>query len=273
MSSHQQDIQQGERFKFGENWSLFLSLVDEERIQSAEHSLQQLLGITDLTDKRFLDIGSGSGLFSLAARRLGAQVVSFDFDPHSVACTTELRRRYFCDDAHWQVMEGSVLDPAFMEGLATFDVVYSWGVLHHTGQMWQAIDYASQRVAAGGLLSLAIYNHQGVRSALWKKIKRFYCRGRLAALLVKFLCYPYYFTKTLAKGVLLHGGNPIGAFLDKSNRGMSELRAWDDWLGGYPFEVAKPEEIFHFLKARHFSLENLTTLNGHGCNEFLFIKR
>ncbi len=48
-----------------------------------------------LAGNSFLDVGSGSGLFSLAAMRLGAdRVHSFDYDPQSVGCTKELKRRF-----------------------------------------------------------------------------------------------------------------------------------------------------------------------------------
>src|ERR1044072_5239228 len=99
-----------------------------------------MLEVDNLLGKKFLDVGSGSGLFSLAARRLGAQVHSFDYDPQSVACTGELRRRYFPDDLHWVVQQGSVLDQGYLASLGSFDVVYAWGVLHHTGAMWRALD-------------------------------------------------------------------------------------------------------------------------------------
>ena len=123
------------RFEFGENWARYLTIVSQERIEEAVNSLQQLLG-QDLQGKTFIDIGSGSGLFSLAARKLGATVHSFDFDPHSVACTAELKRRFFPDDATWQVERGSILDKEYLNRLRQFDIVYSWGVLHHTGDMW-----------------------------------------------------------------------------------------------------------------------------------------
>ena len=98
-SAHASEVSRGERFEFGKNWSRFLTTLTDDKIQSAEDSLRNMLETDDLAGKRFLDIGSGSGLFSLAARRLGATVHSFDYDPNSVACTAELRRRYFPTDA------------------------------------------------------------------------------------------------------------------------------------------------------------------------------
>src|SRR6266516_5935341 len=105
MSTHAIEIARGERFEFGKNWSRFLDVLDDERIARAEESLKQMLEIADLDGRSFLDIGSGSGLFSLAARRLGARVHSFDYDPHSVACTSELKRRYFAVVDQWKVEE------------------------------------------------------------------------------------------------------------------------------------------------------------------------
>ena len=92
--SHGQEVSEGERFAFGDNWARFLRLLSDERINQAEESLKQMLEVDNLNGKSFLDIGSGSGLFSLAARRLGAKTFSFDYDPQSVACTRELKRRY-----------------------------------------------------------------------------------------------------------------------------------------------------------------------------------
>src|SRR5215212_11497590 len=136
MNMNAAEIARGDRFQFGQNWSQFLSAIDEERIQLAESSLKQMLEVDSLAGKTFLDIVSGSGLFSLAARRLGAQVHSFDFDPKSVYCTTELRKNYFRDDESWKIEEGSVLNSEFMKSLGQYDIVYSWGVLHHTGSLW-----------------------------------------------------------------------------------------------------------------------------------------
>lgn len=153
-TTHAQELDQGKRFAFGQNWSNFLRTLNEERILEAERSLKQMLVVESLQSKRFIDAGSSSGLFSLAARRLGASVHSFDYDPQSVACTEELKRRFFPDDPEWTVEEGSVLDGGYLAGLGQFDVVYSWGVLHHTGEMWKAIENVSHLVRRGGYVRL-----------------------------------------------------------------------------------------------------------------------
>src|SRR6185437_11580112 len=163
--SAEAEIQAGNRFRFGANWTRFLAVLDETRIADAETSLRGMLGVMDLQGRTFLDIGCGSGLFSLAARRLGAVVHSFDFDPRSAACARELKRRFFPEDSAWQIDEGSVLDSQYLDRLGKFDIVYSWGVLHHTGSMWLAFENAIGRVTyAHWALFIAIYNDQGWKS-------------------------------------------------------------------------------------------------------------
>src|SRR5437763_14715558 len=124
---HSNEVAAGQRFEFGKNWAAFLSVLDEERIAKAEESLKEMLEVETLEGKTFLDIGSGSGLFSLAARRLGARVHSFDYDSSSFACTQELRNRYFPGDPNWRVEQGSALDAEYLRSLGSFDIVYSWG--------------------------------------------------------------------------------------------------------------------------------------------------
>ncbi|NND97908.1 MAG: class I SAM-dependent methyltransferase [Pirellulaceae bacterium] len=264
------------RFAFGENWKAFLTALDESRIEQAVESLEELLGVDSLEGTKFLDIGSGSGLFSLAAHRMGAEVVSFDYDVDSVACTNELKSRYGSESPNWQVCQGSVLDEAFMQSLGEFDVVYSWGVLHHTAEMTRAIEIAQRRVSDGGFLCIAIYNDQGGASRRWLKIKKFYNRlpkWLRPALVIKIAAW-YELKFALAR--LSRGKNPL-PFADwrakKKDRGMSAWHDWVDWIGGLPFEVATPEEIILPLRNNDFVLENLKTVgNGWGCNEYVFRK-
>ena len=161
MIRYSQEIRQRERFQFGRNWRRFLTVLDEDRIARAERSLTDMLEMEGLEGKRFLDIGCGSGLFSLAARRLGATVYSFDYDPQSVACALDLKLRYFPVDPDWVVAEGSVLNHRHLTTLGKFDIVYAWGVLHHTGDMAAALKNVCDLVAPKGKLFLAIYNDQG----------------------------------------------------------------------------------------------------------------
>ncbi|HEU4597994.1 MAG TPA: class I SAM-dependent methyltransferase [Pyrinomonadaceae bacterium] len=276
MSSHAIEVAQGERFEFGKNWSQFLALLNDERVARAEESLREMLEVETLEGRSFLDIGSGSGLFSLAARRLGARVHSFDFDPHSVACTSELRRRYFPQDESWRIEEGSALDADYVRSLGAFDVVYSWGVLHHTGAMWRALENAAAPVAPGGKLFVAIYNDTGSQSTRWRWIKKTYnelprpLRAPFAAATVA----PEEAKALLRALVLLRPGEYVRRWARYGeNRGMSRWRDIIDWVGGYPYEVAKPEEIFDFYRARGFSLTKLKAGGvGLGCNEFVFVK-
>jgi len=238
--------------------------------------LKQMLEVKDLIGKTFLDIGSGSGLFSLAARRLGAKVLSFDFDPQSVACTAELKRRYFLDDPSWEVEAGSVLDKQYLSLLPQFDIVYSWGVLHHTGDMWDALENAATLVARGGKLFIALYNDTGSQSTRWRSIKKQYNR------LPHMLRVPYTLVviapselKSIARSLLtLRLGNYVHSWTRyKNRRGMSRWHDIVDWVGGYPYEVCKPEEIFEFFKARSFVLTKLLCGNvGLGCSQFVFLK-
>jgi len=269
---HSAEVERGKRFRFGANWSRFLSTLNDQRIEQAESSIQFMLGMTDLSGLKFLDIGSGSGLFSLAARRLGAEVHSFDYDPQSVACTAELKDRYFPGDRSWTVEEGSALDASYIRQLGAFDIVYSWGVLHHTGDMHTALENTKVPLKKGGYLYIAIYNDQGSISRFWSVVKRSYCSTLFGKFIVTAIFVPYFALLCGAISMIRYK-NPWGYFVEyRSRRGMSIYYDWIDWLGGYPFEVAKPEQIFKFYQQADFTLKNLVTTIHMGCNEFLFQK-
>jgi 2-polyprenyl-6-hydroxyphenyl methylase/3-demethylubiquinone-9 3-methyltransferase len=260
----------GERFQFGRNWKAFLSTLDEGRIREAEASLAVMLRCEHLKGKSFLDAGSGSGLFSLAARRLGARVHSFDIDADSVACTRELRARFFREDSLWTVEEGSVLDGEYLASLGTFDVVYSWGVLHHTGAMWSALQKIQLPVAPQGRLFIALYNDQGAASSFWKKVKAVYCSGQPGKWLVSAFFIPLLALRSLAAGTVKHG-DPFGQMRNyRKERGMSLYYDWIDWLGGWPFEVTPPEKVRVFFREAGFELTKEVLTSSWGCNQYVF---
>lgn len=274
---HETEVSAGERFEFGKNWAAFLAVLDDERITKAVESLREMLEVESLAGKSFLDIGSGSGLFSLAARKLGARVFSFDYDSNSVACARELKRRFFAEDEDWRIEQGSALDEEYVASLGKFDIVYSWGVLHHTGEMWRALENAAVPVADNGKLFIAIYGDTGSQAARWHWIKKTYCKlpkplkTPFAALTIapeeikRFLSYT---VKGKPHEYLKYWTNY------RNGRGMNRWHDIIDWVGGYPYEVAAPDELFEFYKRRGFRLTKLKTKGvGLGCNELVFEKK
>jgi 2-polyprenyl-3-methyl-5-hydroxy-6-metoxy-1,4-benzoquinol methylase len=262
-----------ERFEFGRNWQRFLRDLDEQRLLEAEKSLRSMLSIENLHQKTFLDVGCGSGISSLAARRLGARVFSFDYDPHSVACAVQLKNTYFAQDPEWQIECGSALEQSYLFSKGTFDVVYAWGVLHHTGAMWEALENMAPLVKQGGKLFLAIYNDQGVKSDIWRFVKRTYNRTPRG---LRFLIL-WPIGASLLSGMTLVDlcrlRKPRIFSVHPGPRGMSLWVDIVDWIGGCPFEVASRSQIADFYRRRGFSLDKLISCGRKlGCNQFVFTK-
>ena len=179
------------------------------------------------------------------------------------------------DDPDLWVEQGSALDNDYLQSLGKWDIVYSWGVLHHTRNMSLALADASGLVREGGTLFIAIYNDQGRMSRTWLKIKQAYnrLRGGLRWLVLWPTAAALWGPATLRD---LAVGKPFHTWRNYSKgalRGMSPWRDPVDWIGGLPFEVATPEKFFYFYRNRAFQLEELKTCSGgHGCNELVFSK-
>jgi SAM-dependent methyltransferase len=235
-----------------------------------------MLGVSDLNGRRFLDAGCGSGIFSLAARRLGAVVHSFDYDPVSVESAQMVRGRFAIDDTSWSIERGDVLDGRYVSELGEYDVVYCWGVLHHTGAMWRGLDNLARVVSPGGLLYVALYNDQGRASRRWRSLKHLYVRSAKPAQWGLVLGALAYFELRAFAAHTIRAKNPLtfrsllSTRTSVRTRGMSPWHDLIDWVGGYPFEVCKPDQVFDYLRVRGYSLERLVTTNGLGCNQFVF---
>lgn len=258
-------------FAFGKNWASYAKVVTEEQIGEAVKGLRRLVG-GGLDGKRLIDIGCGSGLHALAALRLGAaEVVAVDVDPDSVATTREMLALHAAGKA-WKVMKVSVFE-LNRDGLGTFDVVYSWGVLHHTGDMHRAIRLAATLVGPDGLFVVALYRKTRL-CWFWKREKKWYSgAGPLGQAIAKTI-YTLAFRLTLA----LHGrsfGRRVAEY--RGNRGMDFYHDVHDWLGGWPYESISPADVrslmrtLHMKEVREFVMPGISSgMPGSGCDEYVY---
>lgn len=258
-------------FAFGENWHAFSNLVTDQRIAESERGLEKLFPDEALVGRRMLDIGCGSGLSMLSALRLGAERVDgFDLDPKSTETARMLLSQHYSTGL-WSVQERSIFE---LESGAPveYDIVYSWGVLHHTGDMWRAIKIACSLVASGGLLCIALYRRTPM-CALWAVEKRFYSGA--PAWVQRIL--RAIFEGVFVVGLILTGRNPRSYIANyKVARGMDWHHDVHDWLGGYPYESLNPTQIAYFLEKAGFVIERSFErraaafgLFGSHCDEFV----
>ena len=266
-STKSQDI----RFEFGRNWTGFVRRnLDDERIRVAQKHLLAFLNRQDLKGLDFLDIGSGSGINSAAARLAGAdRIHSFDYDPDSVTATSLVRERAG-SPANWSISRGDVLDDNFMTSLGKWNFVYSWGVLHHTGDVWRAIDNASRAVTDGGLFYIALYSADAQQDPeFWLDVKRKY--NAASAWQKHQMVWWYVWNYMLYRDL-----RRLPEFISwmaryRRTRGMSLFVNVRDWLGGWPMEFTHDQDVIEFLRKRGFALENINS--GEANTEFLFSRK
>lgn len=262
-------------FSFGKNWQNFLKNLNEKKIKEAEKSLLNFLGGKEnIAGKTFVDIGCGSGLFSLAAYRLGAKkIISVDIDDSSVACAKYLREKNGKPE-QWEIETGSALDQKFLKSLGVFDIVYSWGVLHHTGNMYQALENIIFLANPNGELYIALYNDnqrfmEGT-SNFWFNLKKIYNKSNWLEKKIIEIIYIVYYIIGLTANLI----NPIAYIKNyHSLRGMSFMTDIKDWLGGYPYEYADIKTIIEYFENLGFICTKTTTARSIGCNEYLLINK
>lgn len=281
-------------FWFGRNWKNYVKVLNEKVIEEAKNSLLRYVpngfnASEFYKDKVFIDVGCGSGLFSLAALLSGCKdVISFDIQYESLEATIYLKEKFshlLPKDKRWRIFIGDILDDNLVKKLQeSGDIVYSWGVLHHTGKMYKAIENVCKLVKKDGFLIIAIYNH--ARSSKdWERIKKFYNKYTILQPLLG-LFYGTY----VSLGYMVRRRT----FNLYRERGMHVFYDGIDWIGGYPYEYACFEEIKNYVENLGFSLVNAPTKlpcekefkyssylhkiwgilrsANTGCNEFVFKK-
>ena len=270
------DLDLDNHFSFGDNWAQYSQHVTDEHLKHAVEDLQRLLGVSTLNGKTFCDIGCGSGIHAVAAARMGAMVTALDIDPMCTATAISLAKKFGVSD-QLIVSNYSIFDhklPAHH-----FDVVYSWGVLHHTGAMWSAIEQAIKLVSSAPESTFAIALYRKTRlCSLWKIEKKFYKDSPkiVQAILRAFMTA----LMDIANLLRLRSPRKFRSEYQKK-RGMSYKHDVHDWLGGYPYESVQDNELRTFFTERKFVLERSFLRSpermqlgifGSGCDEYVFKK-
>lgn len=274
-----------ERFHFGKNWQRFVDKgFSEDKVTRSKSALSTMLGISSLEGMSFLDIGCGSGLSSLAALRLGATtVVSLDYDEQSVIAAQKLHA-YEGNPSNWNIFKGDVLDTQSLKNFSKFDIVYSWGVLHHTGDMARAIANSTIPLHQNGLLLLALYSHTAYQNGEvfgqpspkeWLGIKHRYLKASDPIrrwMMIEYLWRRYFSTAHWDLRKLTHGAKELHArwkSYQESQRGMDFITDIHDWLGGWPMEFINEWDLQQQMYAE-FNIELLRMETGRGNTQFLF---
>lgn len=253
-------------FDFGENWRRYsVVALDASRVEAAREALVALVGLEHVRGKRFLDVGCGSGIVSIAAAHCSAsEIVGIDISAEAVEVSRKNAARFGPMGTAPVFYQRSILDTQGLTALGQFDTVYAWGSLHHTGRMWEAIGNAAGLVADGGVFALAIYNRH-VTSPAWRVIKWGY----------------NWSPRVLQRGMVL-GAAPVLAAAKfavtghnplKKERGMDFYTDVIDWIGGYPYEYASAAEVEARVSAMGF--RHVRTKRGKtptACNEFVFAR-
>lgn len=273
------------QFSFGKNWRNFLNKISEKNLIEAERSMVSFVDDKDFfRNKTFIDIGCGSSIFSLEALRLGAtRVLSIDIDDASLECAHYVKEHFTDNNPNWTIKKVSALNPNELLALGKFDIVFSWGVLHHTGDMWPAIKNCAALVSDAGYFYLAIYNDrtdQPINSTEWVALKQRYNQAGYIGkkrLEIWYMLKDFYNTcwpanaKSWMQFSVLRGLANVRDY-PKNNRGMLWYTNMVDWLGGYPYEYSSVERMEEFFKTLNFKLIHSTDFgtSGIACNEFLF---
>lgn len=268
-------------FEFGKNWNNYSKKIRSKNIHISIDDLKYYLGIK-LKNKKFLDIGCGSGLSSLAACKLGARVTSFDVDNLSTATTIALKKKYLSSSKKWKILNhGNVLDKKFCKNLGKFDIIYAWGVLHHTGNLWLSLRNIFLNSKKNTIFFIALYNDEGFYSRVWWIIKKIY--DILYFDIFKKIYFIFVLIFCTLKNYVFTIANITQSFKDlkilfktiknyEKSRGMSYWNDQLDWIGGYPFEVSKPEKIIKFFRNRKCKLLKIFVNHGYGNNIYVFKK-
>jgi ubiquinone/menaquinone biosynthesis C-methylase UbiE len=120
------------------------------RVESCIHSFAQF---TRWRGKKILEVGCGAGTDLLQFARAGAEVCAVDLSPHSAALA---RRRLILYGLKSDIREADAEHLPFPDGY--FDLVYSWGVIHHTPDTAAAVKEIFRVLKPGGQIRIMIYN-------------------------------------------------------------------------------------------------------------------
>ncbi|MFQ6107920.1 MAG: class I SAM-dependent methyltransferase [Candidatus Aminicenantales bacterium] len=215
----------------------------------------------EVLNKSVLDAGCGTGVFSIIFARMGAlSVVGIDISKRSLERAQRQADQLGLQNATFQKV--NMLRLPFTD--ACFDIVWSWGSVHHTADPFGCLAELIRVLKPGGSLLVAVYRRTGL-TFLHETLRK----GLIRLPSKYWIPFSRFLSLVAAPGISLFKKR------DKSRKGEKLEQLLFDWFFVPIRHSYLPEEIKSFLVKRGLVIKKYLPFSGrfNSTSNFIFKAR